>query len=231
MVESELASLTLAEMRRKTFKLESMITDVSDQRMQLAALLSQLIREKESREKELQARISEMDLFKDQQQDDKDNFWLVQYQRLLSNESLADQIKRLGLAKDDRLNSVLLNCESANVQNYLHVFVSACLTTFDDISGKSEKELISLGIDDYELAAMIVDEVKKVEGHAAPSAPPADEEPSAPPIEEIFCELECCVCMDRQVITCSAHDSVVHYVVRSAERGHLLSVWSRVLLP
>jgi hypothetical protein len=210
-VETELLILTQAELKRKTFRLETMINDVSTQRTALAGLLSELMRAKEKRERELDARLAQIQKLRDGEDED-DLFWLVQYQRLLRRQPLEDQLQGLNLTRDARLKTVLMSCDNERVELFLHVFVSNNIFDIDQLADKSEKDLLNLGIEDYELASDIVDNVRRVMCMAMPSAPSAkedelensDEEPamaaSAPEDEDvpldIFCQIECVVCLD-----------------------------------
>lgn len=217
LVETELLTLTQAEVKRKTFKLETTINDVSEQRTALAGLLAELLHEKEKRERELSVRLMQIQKLQDGE-DDYEHFWLVQYQRLLKRQPLEDQLEGLNLTKDELLKNVLMSC-GERIEPFLHVFVSNNIFDFDVLAEKTTKELLGLGLDDYELANEIVDNVRSITSSALASAhpsAPAEEEsgdeasdsleehavkaasaPEAP--LDIFCQIECVVCMDSKV--------------------------------
>lgn len=204
LVENELITLTQAEVKRKNFKLESRISDVKEQRTRLANLLASLISEKERREQELRARLIELQNFAENEYED-DNFWLVQYQKLLHHQPIDEQLVQLGLDRDKDLQAVLLSVDAERLEPFLFIFVSNNLT-FEGLKNMNEKDLLKLGMEDYELAKDIVDIVKKQSNLCIPSAPAEETESessssnstleaSAPPMN-IFCEMECVVCMN-----------------------------------
>ncbi|KAI1290302.1 E3 ubiquitin-protein ligase LRSAM1 [Halotydeus destructor] len=194
LVEKELASLTLAEIRKKSLKLDMMVNDVSHQRTVLASLLAELIREKEQRERDLNERTRAMEKYHEDECEN-DDYWLLQYQKLLHREPMRDQLAQLGLDKDERLVMALTKCDEDKLEKYLHIFFDNAICKLEDLVGKSEKEMMSLGIHDYELARDIVQNVQEIWNQGAASAPLLEEEPSAPPMD-VYCEVDCVICLD-----------------------------------
>ncbi len=79
-IQSELASLTMVEMTKKDLKLEFERDVMAEKRETLTKLLVQLMEQKEERAEELQKRMKEME---GARSEETDNYWLIQYQKLL----------------------------------------------------------------------------------------------------------------------------------------------------
>lgn len=117
LVESELATLTQAELTRKALKVEGFLVDLVAQRARLAQLLAQLLAAKEAREAQLKGRAKKMAESAASRRLNAmigDDFWLIQYQNLmLQSESFTDLLRRLDF--DANVAAILLQCRQDKV--------------------------------------------------------------------------------------------------------------------
>lgn len=88
-------NLTQAELQRKDDKLGEILDDIAQQRARLASLLARLLAEKETRERELHNYLNDMEARRREIEDD--DFWLVQYQRLMEQTSVESQVSFISL--------------------------------------------------------------------------------------------------------------------------------------
>lgn len=189
-----------------------------DQRVTLVGLLKCLMKEKSEREAQLTAWLAQLQDMRTGSQDEEE-FWLVQYQRLLA-------MKPVGLAEAEAklepgVQAVL---KGANALDLTPVFAHNSIT-FARLVDMTEEDAATLDIgpatyrslqralQNYLYASKIGDHTpsapcEEAEAHspsipelegasAAPSAPLLEEEngaPSAPPQQ--FVESECVVCLD-----------------------------------
>ena len=79
-IQSELASLTMVEMTKKDLKVEFERDVMAEKRETLTKMLMQLMEQKEERAAELHKRMTEMEV---NRSEETDNYWLIQYQKLL----------------------------------------------------------------------------------------------------------------------------------------------------
>lgn len=185
-----------------------------EQRNTLADLLKSLLKEKNKREAELSGWLSRMQDMRSSDMDEEE-FWLIQYQRLLS-------MKPAGLAEaeaqlEPQVRAVL---KAANALDLTPVFAHNSIT-FSRLVDMSEEEAanLSIGPATYRSLQRALQNIlasSKVGDHE-PSAPcekdlpyapsaPTDEAPSAPvlqtegasapPVDEQFVESECVICLN-----------------------------------
>ncbi|KAL5288451.1 LRSAM1 family protein [Megaselia abdita] len=84
-VEAELAEMTTVELQRKRKLSDDQLNDFADKRMQLTGILMSLLDQQELRKKELLDTLCAME---SQRTLDQEDFWLLQYQRLLDSRPL-----------------------------------------------------------------------------------------------------------------------------------------------
>lgn len=84
-VEAKLAEMTIVELQRKKKLNDSQLNDFADKRMQLTGILMSLMDQQELRKKELFDTLCAME---SQRTSDQEDFWLLQYQRLLDSRPL-----------------------------------------------------------------------------------------------------------------------------------------------
>lgn len=216
LIENELMQLTQIELDRRENVLENLQESLASERLALGDLLQQLLKEKNLREKELQDLLVEM---QKKHETSQENYWLIQYQRLMDKKPLSLRAQEEGVEKGlvDLLTAL-------SADQYLPLFAQQRITlkmlrymTMEDLEkiGVKEsrlqraivgrvEELLPEG--DWRLPAVPVKEVAdwdkrepsapvEDENEAGPSAPP---QPSAPVTEEVVAQAECVVCMERE---------------------------------
>uniref|UniRef100_A0A670ZGH5 Leucine rich repeat and sterile alpha motif containing 1 n=1 Tax=Pseudonaja textilis TaxID=8673 RepID=A0A670ZGH5_PSETE len=199
--------LSLENTPTATFVLQEAI---GEQRQMLSFLLQQLLKEKREREEELQAILKELEAKSETKQE---NYWLIQYQRLLNQKPLSLRLQEEGLEK--QLVKLLTELSA---EQYLPVFAHHRISLgvlsrmvpgdLAQVRNRSlpggEFSIIHPGrAPPHPLPALhLVAELLKPADKTGPSAPEFREEsaspevPSAPPTEERHCE--CVVCMELQ---------------------------------
>uniref|UniRef100_A0A8C2TYX0 Leucine rich repeat and sterile alpha motif containing 1 n=1 Tax=Coturnix japonica TaxID=93934 RepID=A0A8C2TYX0_COTJA len=159
---------------------------IMEQRQALGYLLQQLLKEKKQREEELQQILLEMEAKSETKQE---NYWLIQYQRLLNQKPLSLKLQEEGLEK--QLVNLLTELSA---EHYVPVFAH---------------HRISLGV----LSTMTASDLEKVQellrtvdtevpAATQPSAPeeetPSSVVPTAPPLQWDEKKSECVVCMEQE---------------------------------
>ena len=141
-------------MQKKDDRSDSILQDIRTQRSKLAQLLAKLLAQKKERETQLKEKLMQME--KRRTQVDDSDFWLVQYQCLLQRQPIDAQIRQFAI--EDRIGKVLIEVhkEMERIADYLSLFTDM---TFDRLNSMSDKGLLSLGIDDYELCKLIRDKL------------------------------------------------------------------------
>ncbi|KAJ8300947.1 hypothetical protein KUTeg_022466, partial [Tegillarca granosa] len=183
LIQDELASLTAVERQKKDLKLDQEINLLAEKRIDLTAMLTQLMEEQELRKAELRERLDEME---QQREDGQKDYWLVQYQRLMDRkpQSLIDQERQLEL-------SVIGILENASAQDYIPM----------GIFELGVRKSILKSVEQFRFT----DDGKLANGDQGASDSP---EPSAPPpdispLRQISVTArglnsECVICMDNQ---------------------------------
>ncbi|XP_055933582.1 E3 ubiquitin-protein ligase LRSAM1-like isoform X2 [Argiope bruennichi] len=219
LIEKELSNLTVAEIKKKDLKIDSEMNVLADHRIALASLLSDLMAAKEQRELELKERLQQMELKRAQEIED---FWLIQYQKLLDRKPKGVIGAELGLDKD--VKSILLDIPAIE---YLPLFASKRIS-LSTLLNFTTKDLKKMGILDDEICEAILDKAQEYfknmqaeEKYSlpefsevpVPSAPPEPStptepeeilsEPTAPPLSpdddtKLWCQTECVICLDVQ---------------------------------
>ncbi|KAL0606408.1 E3 ubiquitin-protein ligase LRSAM1 [Plecturocebus cupreus] len=139
----------------------------------------------------------------------QENYWLIQYQRLLNQKPLSLKLQEEGMER--QLVALL---EELSAEHYLPVFAHHRLS-LDLLSQMSPGDLAKLGVSEAGLqheilrkvqelldAARIQPELKPPAGEVltptAPQEPPESVRPSAPPAELEVQASECVVCLERE---------------------------------
>uniref|UniRef100_A0A8D2MR29 Disease resistance R13L4/SHOC-2-like LRR domain-containing protein n=1 Tax=Zonotrichia albicollis TaxID=44394 RepID=A0A8D2MR29_ZONAL len=112
LIETELLQLTQLEVKRQELDTETL--QVRGQRRALGSLLQQLLKEKKQREEELQQILLEMEAKSETKQE---NYWLIQYQRLLNQKPLSLKLQEKGL--EQQLVALLLELSA---EQYVPIF-------------------------------------------------------------------------------------------------------------
>nr|XP_008004356.2 E3 ubiquitin-protein ligase LRSAM1 isoform X3 [Chlorocebus sabaeus] len=179
---------------------------ISEQRWALSSLLQQLLKEKQQREEELREILTELEAKSETRQE---NYWLIQYQRLLNQKPLSLKLQEEGMER--QLVALL---EELSAEHYLPIFAHHRLS-LDLLSQMSPGDLAKVGVSEAGLqheilrrvqelldAARIQPELKPPAGEVltptAPREPPESVRPSAPPAELEAQASECVVCLERE---------------------------------
>ncbi|XP_004392622.1 PREDICTED: E3 ubiquitin-protein ligase LRSAM1 isoform X2 [Odobenus rosmarus divergens] len=184
---------------------------ISEQRWALSSLLQQLLKEKTRREEELREILTELEARSETKQE---NYWLIQYQRLLDQKPLSLKLQEEGLER--QLAALLVDLSA---EHYLPLFAHHRIS-LDTLSHMSPADLAKVGVSEAGLrheilrrvqelldAARIQPELLKppkgevlgvLEVPTAPEELPESVSPSAPPAELEVPTSECVVCLERE---------------------------------
>ncbi|XP_075842014.1 E3 ubiquitin-protein ligase LRSAM1 isoform X4 [Microtus pennsylvanicus] len=183
---------------------------ISEQRWALSNLLQQLLKEKTQREEELHDILVELEAKSETKQE---NYWLIQYQRLLNQKPLSLKLQEEGMER--QLVALLAELSA---EHYLPLFAHHRIS-LDMLSQMSPGDLAKVGVSEAGLQHEILrrarnlldsarvqpelklskDEVLGVlEPPAAPQGAPESVRPSAPPAELDTPTSECVVCLERE---------------------------------
>uniref|UniRef100_A0A8C6GUV5 Leucine rich repeat and sterile alpha motif containing 1 n=1 Tax=Mus spicilegus TaxID=10103 RepID=A0A8C6GUV5_MUSSI len=137
LIETELLQLTQLELKRKSLDTETLQEMVSEQRWALSNLLQQLLKEKKQREEELHGILAELEAKSETKQE---NYWLIQYQRLLNQKPLSLKLQEEGMER--RLVALLVELSA---EHYLPLFAHHRIS-LDMLSRMSPGDLAKVGI-------------------------------------------------------------------------------------
>ncbi|XP_053852153.1 E3 ubiquitin-protein ligase LRSAM1 isoform X2 [Vidua macroura] len=182
---------------------------VTEQRRALSCLLQQLLKEKKQREEELQQILLEMEAKSETKQE---NYWLIQYQRLLNQKPLSLKLQEKGL--EQQLVTLLLELSA---EQYVPIFAHHRIS-LETLGTMSASDLEKLGVTEAGLqrailrraqeilaVATTIPELRRAEDTGVPAAPepsapleepPGPAAPTAPPWDEK--KSECVVCMEQE---------------------------------
>ncbi|KAL1785427.1 E3 ubiquitin-protein ligase LRSAM1 isoform X1 [Sigmodon hispidus] len=210
LIETELLQLTQLELQRKALDTETLQEMVSEQRWALSSLLQQLLKEKKQREEELHDILVELEAKSETTQE---NYWLIQYQRLLNQKPLSLKLQEEGMER--QLVALLVELSA---EHYLPIFAHHRIS-LDMLSRMGPEDLAKVGVSEAGLqheilrrardlldVARVQPELKLpqdealgvLEPTAAPQEPPEATRPSAPPEELDMPTSECVVCLERE---------------------------------
>ncbi|XP_004479822.1 E3 ubiquitin-protein ligase LRSAM1 isoform X2 [Dasypus novemcinctus] len=183
---------------------------ISEQRWALSSLLQELLKEKKQREEELREILMELEAKSETKQE---NYWLIQYQRLLNQKPLSLKLLEEGMER--QLVALLVELSA---EHYLPVFAHHRIS-LDTLSRMSPSDLAKVGISEAGLQHEILRRVQELlnmartqperklpkgealgalEAPTAPWEPPESVRPSAPPAELEVQTSECVVCLERE---------------------------------
>ncbi|XP_005055423.1 PREDICTED: E3 ubiquitin-protein ligase LRSAM1 [Ficedula albicollis] len=208
LIETELLQLTQLELKRQELDTETLQELVTEQRRALSCLLQQLLKEKKQREEELQQILLEMEAKSETKQE---NYWLIQYQRLLNQKPLSLKLQEKGL--EQQLVTLLLELSA---DQYVPVFAHHRIS-LEMLGTMSASDLEKLGVTEAGLqrailsraqeilaVATTIPELRRAEDSEVPAAPepsaPPEEPPSpaAPALQRDEKRSECVVCMEQE---------------------------------
>ncbi|XP_031225741.1 E3 ubiquitin-protein ligase LRSAM1 isoform X3 [Mastomys coucha] len=210
LIETELLQLTQLELKRKALDTETLQEMVSEQRWALSTLLQQLLKEKKQREEELHGILAELEAKSETKQE---NYWLIQYQRLLNQKPLSLKLQEEGMER--QLVALLVELSA---EHYLPLFAHHRIS-LDMLSRMSPGDLAKVGVSEAGLqheilrraqdlldVSRVQPELKPLknevlgvlEPHTAPQELPESVRPSAPPAELDMPTSECVVCLERE---------------------------------
>ncbi|KAM4527439.1 E3 ubiquitin-protein ligase LRSAM1 [Odontesthes bonariensis] len=184
LIEGELMQLTKLEIKRRNLDTENLQEVLVEQRTALSDLLQQLLKQRDQREQELRQVLVEMEL---KSESNQQNYWMIQYQRLLDAKPLSLRMQEAGVEKE----LVNLLCR-LSAQHYLPVLAHHRLTT-EALSNMKASDLAKLGINESGIqrellnwarerypkgACKVFQEVEEAE--VAPSAPSSSSTPFPP---------------------------------------------------
>nr|XP_019584178.1 PREDICTED: E3 ubiquitin-protein ligase LRSAM1 isoform X3 [Rhinolophus sinicus] len=183
---------------------------ISEQRWALSSLLQQLLKEKTQREEELREILTELEAKSETKQE---NYWLIQYQRLLNQKPLSLKLQEEGMER--QLAALLVELSA---EHYLPIFAHHRIS-LDMLSRMSPRDLAKVGVSEAGLQHEILRRVQElldaariqpelptppkgeVLGALEPTAPeelPESVSPSAPPAELEVQTSECVVCLEQE---------------------------------
>ncbi|XP_069789899.1 E3 ubiquitin-protein ligase LRSAM1 isoform X2 [Narcine bancroftii] len=214
LIENELLQLTKIELDRRESDLENLQETLGSERQVLGDLLQQLLKEKRLREKELGDLLMELEK---KHETSQENYWLIQYQRLLDQKPLSLRAQEEGVEK-----ALVDLLSELSADRYLPLFAHQRVT-LKMLRYMTAEDLQQIGVKETQLQRAILGRVQELLpaedwsspsvptkdvatdlSETQPSAPAADEvgpsssrEPSAP-VCEAMVQTECVVCMERE---------------------------------
>ncbi|XP_060156389.1 E3 ubiquitin-protein ligase LRSAM1 isoform X2 [Globicephala melas] len=179
---------------------------ISEQRWVLSSLLQQLLKEKTQREEELREILTELEAKSETKQE---NYWLIQYQRLLNQKPLSLKLQEEGLER--QLVALLVELSA---EHYLPIFAHHRIS-LDMLSRMDPGDLAKVGVSEAGLRHQILRRAQELldatrarpelpkppQGEVLPTAPeelPEAVRPSAPCAELEAQTSECVVCLERE---------------------------------
>ncbi|XP_054076455.1 E3 ubiquitin-protein ligase LRSAM1 isoform X1 [Rissa tridactyla] len=211
LIETELLQLTQLELKRQELDTETLQGVIMEQRQALGYLLQQLLKEKKQREEELQQILLEMEAKSETKQE---NYWLIQYQRLLNQKPLSLKLQEEGLER--QLVNLLIELSA---ERYMPVFAHHRIS-LQALSTMTASDLEKIGVAEAGLQRAILKRAQEIlavaktipellrtvdaEVPAAPEPsapfeePPSPVVPTAPPLQWDEKKSECVVCMEQE---------------------------------
>ncbi|XP_062929903.1 E3 ubiquitin-protein ligase LRSAM1 isoform X1 [Mobula hypostoma] len=215
LIENELMQLTHLELDRRESDLENLQENLASERQVLSDLLQQLLKEKRLREEELGELLLEMEK---KHETSQENYWLIQYQRLMDKKPLSLRAQEEGVEK-----ALVDLLTELSADHYLPLFAHHRIT-LKMLRYMTAEDLRQVGVKESRLQRAILGRVQELLpaedwrsppvptkdvaddlGEVQASAPVEDEvgpsspvEPSAPVPEQVLAQSECVVCMERE---------------------------------
>ncbi|XP_070780517.1 E3 ubiquitin-protein ligase LRSAM1 isoform X2 [Enoplosus armatus] len=176
LIEGELMQLTKLEIKRRNLDAENLQEVLVEQRTALSDLLQQLLKQRDQREKELRQVLAEIERKSEANQQ---NYWMIQYQRLLDAKPLSLRMQEAGVEKE----LVNLLCKLSG-QHYLPILAHHRVTT-EALRHMNSSDLKKLGINEVGIQKALLHWARepRLEGtlpEVAPTAPSLSPPPSFP---------------------------------------------------
>jgi len=217
-IQNELASLTMVEMKKRDMKVEFELEVLNEKRETLTQILLDLMKRKKERVDDIQELLGKIEKDKSA---DQDNYWLIQYQKLLDSKPEGVHLAEADL--DSQVKKIIVE---AGADRFIPIFASKNVT-MKQLSYADDTTLRQIGVDSEYLRNQILLVIEQFlsasNGTIRPSAPSAsldETAPSAPMAEpeddrqldggerassvqpssviETFKTGECVVCMERK---------------------------------
>ncbi|GCC34080.1 hypothetical protein chiPu_0012553, partial [Chiloscyllium punctatum] len=210
LIENELMQLTQIELDRRENDTENLQQEtLMGERQALSDLLQQLLKEKKQRETELRDLLAEMET---KHETSQENYWLIQYQRLMDQKPLSLRAREEGVEK--ALVDILAELSA---DQYLPLFAHHRVT-LKMLRYMTAEDLQQIGVRESRLQRAILRRVQESGpeedqelvptketsadvGESQPSAPSEDKAtPSSPAAvsEEVLAQSECVVCLEQE---------------------------------
>ncbi|XP_015278585.1 PREDICTED: E3 ubiquitin-protein ligase LRSAM1 [Gekko japonicus] len=153
LIERELLQLTQLEVKRQQLDTEALQEAIAEQRRALTNLLQQLLKEKKQREEELQEILRELEAKSETKQE---NYWLIQYQRLLNQKPLSLRLQEEGLEK--QLVKLLTDLSA---EQYLPIFAHHRIS-LGTLCSMAPSDLAKIGITETGLQLSIIRRAQEI---------------------------------------------------------------------
>lgn len=175
LIEGELLQLTRLEVKRRNLDAENLQEVLVEQRTALSDLLQQLLKQRDQREQELRQVLVEME---QKSESNQQNYWMIQYQRLLDAKPLSLRMQEAGVEKE----LVNLLCK-LSAQHYLPILAHNRVTA-EALRHMNSSDLKKLGINEIGIQKALLNWARNQQPEGAYKSVQQDEEeevvPSAP---------------------------------------------------
>uniref|UniRef100_A0A7N9AZF4 Leucine rich repeat and sterile alpha motif containing 1 n=1 Tax=Mastacembelus armatus TaxID=205130 RepID=A0A7N9AZF4_9TELE len=193
LIEAELMQLTKLELKRRSLDAEYLQEVLGEQRAALSDLLQQLLKQKDQREQELREALVELEL---KSESNQQNYWMIQYQRLLDAKPLSLRMQEAGVEKE----LVNLLCK-LSAEHYLPILAhhrvtaeALCHMTLSDLKKDEVAEVIPTA--PSTASGPSFPNTSTIHIPSPPLTPGTPVTPSAPSLVEGPGNSECVVCME-----------------------------------
>ncbi|XP_029025704.1 E3 ubiquitin-protein ligase LRSAM1 isoform X2 [Betta splendens] len=182
LIEAELMQLTKLEIKRRSLDTENLQEFLVEQRTALGDLLQQLLKQRDQREVELRQILVELEL---KSESNQQNYWMIQYQRLLDAKPLSLRMQEAGVEKE----LVNLMCKMS-AQHYLPIFAHHRVTT-EALRHMTSSDLKKLGINEIGIQKALLNWAQNHHPEGACKVVPQDDAPeffptTPPPSSPLF---------------------------------------------
>lgn len=167
LIEGELTQLTKLEIKRRNLDAENLQEVLVEQRTALSDLLQQLLKQRDQREQELRQVLAEME---QKSESNQQNYWMIQYQRLLDAKPLSLRMQEAGVEKE----LVNLLCK-LSAQHYLPILAHHRVTT-EALRHMTSSDLKKLGINEVGIQKALLNWAQDHRPEGACKAVQPDEE-------------------------------------------------------
>ncbi|XP_067339765.1 E3 ubiquitin-protein ligase LRSAM1 isoform X2 [Channa argus] len=168
LIETELMQLTKLEIKRRSLDAENLQEVLGEQRTALSDLLQQLLKQRDQREQELRQVLVELEL---KSESNQQNYWMIQYQRLLDAKPLSLRMQEVGAEKE----LVNLLCK-LSAQHYLPILAHNRVTA-EALRHMSASDLKKLGINEVGIQKALLNWAQEHRPEGACKAVQQDEVP------------------------------------------------------